>query len=142
VAVPERHRPRHEVQSPRDAAITLGAPPRRRSRGRLQHRASGLQRRADGEVHSREAPASLGVVEGHAARGGLVVRHPGNAVRIAFGENADDVPGIESGYRRFAPKKLRPHITDVMRTNKNVVFLWTVTPPQEEINAVFGCLKA
>jgi hypothetical protein len=86
-------------------------------------------------------PARLGVVEGHAARGGLLVHHPGNAVRIAFGQNTDDVPGIESGFRRFAPLRLRPHILDVMRTNKNVVFLWTVTPPQEEINAVYGCLK-
>ena len=86
-------------------------------------------------------PAQLGVVEGHAALGGLLVRHPGNAIRIAFGESSDDVPGIESGFRRFAPLKLRPHIDDVMRTNKNVVFLWTVTPPQEEIDAVFGCLK-
>jgi hypothetical protein len=86
-------------------------------------------------------PARLGVVEGHAARGGLVVHHPGNAIRIAFGLNADDAPGIENGFRRFAPLKLRPHIDDVMRTNKNVVFLWTVTPPQEEINDVYGCLK-
>jgi hypothetical protein len=86
-------------------------------------------------------PALLGVVEGHAARGGLLVHHPGNAIRIAFGQNPDDVPGIESGFRRFAPLKLRPHILDVMRTNKNVVFLWTVTPPQEEINEVYGCLK-
>ena len=80
-------------------------------------------------------------LEGSAARGGLLVHHPGNAIRIAFGQNTDDVPGIESGFRRFAPLKLRPHINDVMRTNKNVVFLWTVTPPQEEINAVYGCLK-
>ena len=86
-------------------------------------------------------PAHLGVVEGHAARGGLLVHHPGNAIRIAFGQNADDVPGIERGFRRFAPRKLRPHILDVMRTNKNVVFLWTVTPPQEEVNTVYGCLK-
>jgi hypothetical protein len=86
-------------------------------------------------------PARLGVVEGHAARGGLLVHHPGNAIRIAFGQNADDVPGIESGFRRFAPLRLRPHILDVMRSNKNVVFLWTVSPLQEEINAVFGCLK-
>ena len=85
-------------------------------------------------------PARLGVVEKSAARGGLLVHHPGNAIRIAFGLNADDVPGIESGFRRFAPPKLRPHITDVMRTNKNVVFLWTVTPPQEEIDDVYGCL--
>ena len=86
-------------------------------------------------------PTKLGVVEGHAARGGLLVHHPGNAIRIAFGENADDVPGIEAGFKRFAPKKLQPHITDVLRTNKNVVFLWTVTPLQNEIDAVFGCLK-
>ena len=86
-------------------------------------------------------PARLGVVEGHAARGGLLVHHPGNAIRVAFGLNADDVPGIESGFRRFAPPKLRRHIEDVMRTNKNVVFLWTVTPPQKEIDAVYGCLK-
>jgi hypothetical protein len=86
-------------------------------------------------------PALLGVVEGSAARGGLLVHHPGNAIRIAFGLNADDVPGIENGFRRFAPLKLRPHINDVLRTNKNVVFLWTVTPPQEEIDAVYGCLK-
>jgi hypothetical protein len=86
-------------------------------------------------------PARLGIVERAAARGGLLVRHPGNAIRIAFGENGDDVPGLENGFRRFASKKLRPHIDDVMRTNKNVVFLWTVTPPQDEIDAVYGCLK-
>jgi hypothetical protein len=86
-------------------------------------------------------PAQLGVVEGHAANGGLLAFHPGNAVRIAFGENSDEAPGIENGFRRFAPRKLKPHITDVMRTQKNAVFLWTVTPPQEEINQVYACLK-
>jgi len=86
-------------------------------------------------------PALLGVVERSAARGGLLVHHPGNAIRIAFGLNADDVPGIENGFRRFSSPKLRPHIDDVMRSNKNVVFLWTVTPPQTEIDAVYGCLK-
>ena len=44
-------------------------------------------------------------------------------------------------FRRFAPRKLRPHITDVMRTQKNAVMLWTVTPPLDEQNTVFGCLK-
>ena len=86
-------------------------------------------------------PAKLGVVEGHAANGGLLAFHPGNAVRIAFGANDDDAIGIGHGYRRFAPKKLRPHIDDVMRTQKNAVLLWTVTPPQDEMNKVFGCLK-
>jgi hypothetical protein len=86
-------------------------------------------------------PSKLGVVEGHTENGGLIARHPGNAVRIAFGQSSDDAPGIEHGYRVFAPKRLRPHITDVMRTQKNAVFLWTVTPPQAEMDEVFGCLK-
>jgi hypothetical protein len=86
-------------------------------------------------------PTKLGVVEAHAAYGGLVAFHPGNAVRIAFGSNEEDAVGIEHGYRRFAPKKLRPHIDDVMRNQKNAVLLWTVTPPQTEMDEVFGCLK-
>jgi hypothetical protein len=86
-------------------------------------------------------PAKLGVVEGHTENGGLIARHPGNAVRIAFGESTDDAPGIAHGYRVFAPKKLRPHINDVLRTEKNAVLLWTVTPPQNEMDDVFGCLK-
>jgi hypothetical protein len=86
-------------------------------------------------------PTKLGVVEAHAAYGGLVAFHPGNAVRIAFGSNEEDAVGIEHGYRRFAPNKLRPHIDDVMRNQKNAVLLWTVTPPQTEMDKVFGCLK-
>jgi hypothetical protein len=86
-------------------------------------------------------PTKLGVVEAHATYGGLVAFHPGNAVRIAFGSNEEDAVGIEHGYRRFAPKKLRPHIDDVMRNQKNAVLLWTVTPPQTEMDKVFGCLK-
>jgi hypothetical protein len=86
-------------------------------------------------------PAEIGVVERTAPNGGLIAFHPGNAVRMAFAESSDAAPGLEHAYRVFAPRKLRPHISDVMRTNKNAVLLWTVTPPQEEINAVYGCLK-
>jgi hypothetical protein len=28
-----------------------------------------------------------------------------------------------------------------MRIQKNAVLLWTVTPPQAELNKVFACLK-
>jgi hypothetical protein len=86
-------------------------------------------------------PAEIGVVAANAPNGGLRAFKPGNALTIAFGENSDDALGIERAFRRFAPKKLRPHISDVMRTQKNAVLLWTVTPPQEEMNSVFGCLK-
>ena len=86
-------------------------------------------------------PQKLGVVEANTANGGLLAFKPGNALRIAFGSDSDDALGIERGYRRFVSKKVRPHITDVMRTQKNAVMLWTVTPPLEEMNQVFACLK-
>lgn len=85
--------------------------------------------------------ADLGVVEKGARNGGVLAFKPGNAVRIAFGADSDDALGIQRGYRRFAPKRLRPNIADVMRTQKNAVLLWTVTPPLEEMNTVFACLK-
>ena len=85
--------------------------------------------------------ALLGVVEKNAANGGLIAYKPGNAVRIAFGSDSDDAIGIQRGFRRFVPKRVRPHISDIMRTQKNAVLLWTVTPPIEEENDVYGCLK-
>jgi hypothetical protein len=85
--------------------------------------------------------ADLGVVEKGAENGGLIAYEPGNAVRISFGANSDDAIGIQRGYRRFVSDKLRPHIGDVMRTQKNAVLLWTVTPPIDEMNKVFACLK-
>jgi hypothetical protein len=85
--------------------------------------------------------ADLGVVENNAENGGLIAYEPGNAVRIAFAADSDDALGVERGFTRFVSKKLRPHISDVMRTNKNAVLLWTVTPPIEELNKVYGCLK-
>ena len=85
--------------------------------------------------------AKLGIVEAHTANGGLLAYRPGNAIRIAFGESSDEAEGIKNGFRRFAPPKLKPHIDDVIRIQKNAVMLWTVTPPQEQINEVFACLK-
>jgi hypothetical protein len=85
--------------------------------------------------------AKVGVVAANAPNGGLRANEPGNALTIAFGENSDDAPGIAEGYRRFAPKRLKPHIDDVLRIQKNTVLLWTVTPPQEELDKVVACLK-
>ena len=85
--------------------------------------------------------AQVGVVAANAPNGGLLAREPGNALTIAFGESSDDGIKIAAAFKRFAPKKLRPHIGDVLRTQKNAVLLWTVTPPQEELNKVFACLK-
>ena len=87
------------------------------------------------------APDQLGIVERTAPNGGLIASQPGNAFRVAFAENSDAARGLEHAYSVFAPKKIRPHITDVLRTQKNAVFRWTVTPTKEEIDEVFGCLK-
>jgi hypothetical protein len=86
-------------------------------------------------------PMKIGVVAAAAPNGGLRAFEPGNALTIAFGESSDDALGIQRAFRRFAPKSLRPNIDDVMRVQKNAVLLWTVTPPLDEMNKVFGCLK-
>ena len=85
--------------------------------------------------------AKVGVVAANAPNGGLRANEPGNALTIAFGQNSDDAIQIAGAFKRFAPKELRPHITDVMRTEKNAVLLWTVTPPQDELNKAIACLK-
>ena len=87
------------------------------------------------------ADSKLGVIAANAPNGGLRMNEPGNALTAAFAQNSDDAIQIAAAFKRFAPKKLRPHILDVMRTEKNAVLLWTVTPPQEEMNKVFACLK-
>jgi hypothetical protein len=83
----------------------------------------------------------VGVIAANAPNGGLLAREAGNALTIAFAENSDDAIKTAAAVKDFAPKKLRPHILDVMRTQKNAVLLWTVTPPQEELNTVYACLK-
>jgi hypothetical protein len=85
--------------------------------------------------------AKVGVIAANAPNGGLRANETGNALTIAFGQDSDDAIKIAAAFKHFAPKKLRPHITDVMRTQKNAVLLWTVTPPQDELNKVFACLK-
>jgi len=87
------------------------------------------------------ADAELGLVERNAANGGLIASKPGNAFRVAFAENSDASRGLEHAYSVFASKQVRPHISDVLRTQKNAVFRWTVTPSQKEIDEVFACLK-
>jgi hypothetical protein len=85
--------------------------------------------------------AKIGVLAANAPNGGLRANEPGNAITIAFAQDSDDALQTAAAFKRFAPKKLRPHILDVMRIQKNAVLLWTVTPPQAELDKVYGCLK-
>jgi hypothetical protein len=85
--------------------------------------------------------SQVGVVAANAPNGGLLAREPGNALTIAFAQDSDAAIKTAAAFKKFAPEKLRPHITDVMRTQKNAVLLWTVTPPQDEFDKAFACLK-
>jgi hypothetical protein len=83
----------------------------------------------------------IGLIEASAPEGALRADEPGNTVVITFAHDSSGAQGIESAYRRFAPKKRRAHLDDVMEMQHNVVLLWQVTPPDTELNRVYGCLK-
>jgi hypothetical protein len=85
--------------------------------------------------------ANLGLVADSAPAGSIRAFEPGNAVTISFGNDHPEAVNISELYRKFAPKKLRPHIDDVMEVQKNAVVLWTITPPSKDHDRVFGCLK-
>jgi hypothetical protein len=96
--------------------------------------------RGDG-FRVRTDAANLGVVESSAPLGSLRAFERGNTLTIAFGNDHGEAVNISNLYRRFAPKTLRRHIDDVMRVRKNAVLLWTVTPPAEEEQKIYDCLK-
>jgi hypothetical protein len=83
----------------------------------------------------------IGPVEASAPEGALIAREPGNAVVVTFGDDAAEAANLKRAYRRFVSAKLRPHLDDVMLSQKNAVLLWTITPPRDELDRVLGCLK-
>jgi hypothetical protein len=95
----------------------------------------------DADYRVRTDSDNLGVVAASAPLGSLRAFQPGNTVTISFGEDYRDAVNISELYRKFAPKKLRPHIDDVMEIQKNAVLLWTITPPMADHDKVVGCLK-
>ena len=89
-------------------------------------------------------PAKVGFIAGFAENGGLIATSPstGNTVTIAFGANEDEVPGTEGAFRKAAPASLRPHLGDVMRSDRNAVLVWTTTPTSDDdSSALNGCLS-
>jgi hypothetical protein len=83
----------------------------------------------------------LGPVEASATEGALLAKEKGNALTITFSENGSEAKNIEDAYKRFSPPKRRKHINDVMSMQHNVVLLWTITPPKDEMDRVLGCLR-
>jgi hypothetical protein len=82
-----------------------------------------------------------GPIEASASQGAILATEKGNAVVITFGSDDAEAANIKQGYRHFANRKLRPHLDDVMMSQKNAVLRWTVTPPRDELDRVLGCLR-
>ena len=85
--------------------------------------------------------SKMGPVEASATEGALTAKETGNAVRITFSQNASEAKNIEDAYKRFSPPKRSKHIKDVMSAQHNVVLIWTITPPKDELDRVLGCLR-
>ena len=98
--------------------------------------------RDKGFTHVTTNAAKVGFIAGFAENGGLKAEaKDGNVLTIAFA--ADDTEGVastEKAFTRFAPKKLRPHINDIMESQGNAVLVWTVTPTTAQLDDVKGCL--
>ena len=88
-------------------------------------------------------PRKVGFIAGFAENGGIRATSPtGNAVTIAFTADANSVSSTEEAFKLRAPKSLRPHMADILRTNRNAVLVWTITPLQDELDTANFCLRS
>ena len=86
-------------------------------------------------------PAKLPFIAQFAANGGIEATSPnGNRVTIAFTDSEATVPSTEKAFKLHAPRGLRSHISDVMRSNRNAVIVWTTTPASDDESKLEGCL--
>ena len=87
-------------------------------------------------------PGRVGFIAGFADNGGIRARSAtGNVLTIAFTADSNSTSSTEDAFRAHAPKRLRPHISDIMQTNRNAVLVWTTTPDPGELAAATGCLQ-
>jgi hypothetical protein len=89
------------------------------------------------------APAKVGFIAGFAENGGLRATSPsGNVLTIAFTASEESTASTEQAFRSRAPKSLRPHMSDIMRVERNAVLVWTITPDPGEYDTARRCLRA
>jgi hypothetical protein len=88
-------------------------------------------------------PAQVGFIAAFADNGGIrATAQDGSVVTIAFTKDETTVDDTAKAFRSHASAGLRPHFDDVLRTNRNVVMVWTTTPSSEDDQNVQGCLAA
>jgi hypothetical protein len=88
--------------------------------------------------------SKIGFIAAFSTHGGLLARAPGggNTLTIAFAADARDAVATRQAYTRYAPKRLRPHISDVLDSQRNAVLIWTVSPSPGVLSAALGCLSS
>jgi hypothetical protein len=87
-------------------------------------------------------PLKVGFIAAFADKGGIRATSAlGNSLTIAFAADANSTGSTEQAFRSHAPKSLRPHMSDIMQTNRNAVLVWTTTPDPAELDAATRCLK-
>jgi hypothetical protein len=97
--------------------------------------------RNKGFTQVSSSPAKVGFIAGFAANGGLTGVSPaGNRVTIAFTDSSDDVQSTENAFRLHASPQLRPHIKDVLSTNRNAVIVWTTGASSDDQSTLNACL--
>jgi hypothetical protein len=84
----------------------------------------------------------VGFIASFATNGGVHAVSPdNNAVTIAFTADPDEVDSTERAFRKAAPPLLRAHLSDVLRSNRNAVIVWTTSPSDDDSSALNGCLS-
>jgi hypothetical protein len=98
--------------------------------------------RSHGFTRVTTDPSRVGFIAAFADKGGISAVSPtGNRLTIAFTADADSTGPTEQDFRARAPKSLRPHMSDIMQTNRNAVLVWTTTPDPAELDTTSRCLK-
>jgi hypothetical protein len=96
-----------------------------------------------GFTHVSTAPGKVGFIAGFAANGGVEATSPaGNVLTIAFGKDETEVASTEKAFKRAAPRSLQPHMSDVTRSSRNAVMVWTTAPSADDDKLVQGCLAS
>jgi dihydroxyacid dehydratase/phosphogluconate dehydratase len=84
----------------------------------------------------------VGFIAGFAENGGLRAKtKDGNVLTIAFTGSSAEVPGTKRAFTRQAAPQYKHHMADIMESQRNAVLVWTVTPSQQQLDAVLGCLS-
>ena len=99
--------------------------------------------RAQGFTGVSTSRLKVGFIAAFSPNGGLVAKsREGNFLTVAFAADANGAASTAAAYKRAAPKSLRPHMSDILETQRNAVLVWTTTPSGDDHSRAVGCLHS